>query len=95
MATDIDRLIEEIKSLPPEAQHRLRQALDEHVPADGAESTASSVELADVEYQERLVKAGLLKKVQPRRRNQSAFDRFQPIKIAGKPLSESIIEERR
>jgi hypothetical protein len=95
MATDIERLIREIRALPPEDQDRLRHALAEQVPRQEPERAATPEELAEVEYQERLVKAGLLEQVRPRRRDQRAFDRFQPIKITGKPLSETIIEERR
>ena len=52
-------------------------------------------ELTDEDYQKRLVEAGLLKEVRPRRCDQQAFERFEPVEISGKPLSETVIEERR
>lgn len=49
----------------------------------------------DDEYQRHLVTSGLMKSAKPRRRDQQAFERFEPVEITGKPLSETIIEERR
>jgi len=51
--------------------------------------------LTDEEYQTRLVKAGLLAAVRPRRRDQWKFEQFSPVEISGEPLSQTIIEERR
>ena len=90
MATDIERLIGEVQRLSPDERRRLREAMDEQV----ARSSASPLP-TDEEYQERLVEAGLLKQVRPRRRDQRAFDSYRPVEISGKPLSETIIEERR
>jgi hypothetical protein len=93
MATDTDRLIQEIRSLAPEDRQRLQEAL--------AAETRDDIPLlfsgqrADEAYQERLVQAGLLREVRPRHRDQQAFERFRPVEIVGKPLSETIIEERR
>jgi hypothetical protein len=103
MARDIHKLIEQIKAIPPEDQQRVRAALDA-APAAASEEAfgkeapggeLSADERAELRFQERLVSAGLLKEVRPRRRDQRAFDRFQPVRVEGKPLSETIIEERR
>jgi hypothetical protein len=51
--------------------------------------------MPDEEYQKRLVQAGLLSEVRTRRRDQQVFERFRPVPITGKPLSETIVEERR
>ncbi len=93
MAADIDRLIQELRSLSAEEQQPMREAFAVELPS--ATSTSSREERADVAYQERLVQAGLLKQVNPRRRDQQAFDGFKPVEISGTPLSETIIEERR
>jgi hypothetical protein len=94
MATDIDTLIREIRSLPPDEQRRLQRVLAEGAP-DNNQSSPSADKITDENYQQRLVDAGLLKHVKPRRRDQQAFDSFRPVEISGKPLSETIIEERR
>jgi len=44
---------------------------------------------------EQLVVEGLLSHVPPRKKDLNRFLRWDPIPIKGKPLSETIIEERR
>jgi hypothetical protein len=52
-----------------------------------------SDKLIDQRLQEALLKKGLLREIKPPRENK--IRDFEPIKIKGKPLSETIIEERR
>jgi hypothetical protein len=94
MATDLTKLIQEVRSLTPDEKDRLRAVLSEEssVPVRALPPPSP---LTDEEYQTRLVAAGLLKRVKPRHRDREAFDQFQPVEISGKPLSETIIEERR
>ena len=42
-----------------------------------------------------LVERGLLDKTPPAGKDQERFNRWRPIQISGKPISETIIEERR
>ena len=94
MATDVERLIQEIRALPPQERRRLQAVLAEEA---GTESGWQNPveEIADEQYQRRLVDAGLLKEIRPRKRDQRAFAAFEPAEISGTPLSETIIEERR
>ncbi len=94
MATDTERLIQEIRSLAPEDRRRVQEALAAET-RDDTVRALSPGQRADEAYQERLIQAGLLREVRRRRRDQQAFERYRPVEIAGKPLSESIIEERR
>jgi len=91
MATDIEKLLQEIRSLPPEQQQQVREALDEQtsptVPMDEAS--------AEEEFKRRLVKAGLLREIKPPIKDLSPYRDRKPFEIEGKPLSETIIEERR
>lgn len=88
MATDIEKLIETVKHLSAEDRQRLRRALVSVASNDDHEAE-------DVDYQTTLVGAGLLSSVRPRQRDQHAFERFEPVPMSGRPLSETIIEERR
>jgi hypothetical protein len=88
MATDIQRLIEQIDALPPDDQARVRQAIL-------ATAAAPSPPDHSVELQQRLIAAGLLKGFKAPRRDTEAFQTRKPANIQGKPLSETIIEERR
>jgi hypothetical protein len=91
MATDIERLLKEIRSLPPEEQKRVREALDEE-PAPAADMDEAS---AEEEFKRRLLQAGLLKQIKPPITDLTPYRDRKPFEIQGKPLSETIIEERR
>ena len=88
MSVALDQLIEQVKALPPIERQKVRQALAE------AESEVPHSTPED-QFQKRLVQCGLLAAPKNPARNQAAFDRFVPVPIQGKPLSETIIEERR
>ena len=89
MSIVLEELIQQVKALPPEAQQRVRAALDQSTPpASGSPAT-------EEDFQRRLVETGMLDEMKRPKRDQAAFDRFQPIHISGRPLSEDIIEDRR
>jgi hypothetical protein len=93
MATDIEKLLQEIRSLPAEDQNRVREALRD---AEAAEPAGPMDEAAaEEEFKRRLVKAGLLREIKPPIRDLTPYLDREPFEIEGKPLSETIIEERR
>ena len=95
MAPRVEQLIEEIKALPLEDQQLLRETLaDATPPAEAMEAIS-----AEEEFKQRLLEAGIIKEIKrPPRDLQQAhedFLKYQPIQVRGKPISETIIEERR
>ncbi|MEX0713258.1 MAG: hypothetical protein WD278_12965 [Pirellulales bacterium] len=91
MATDIERLIQEIQALPVEDRTRVRKALE-----GGSAPLRPQSQLApEPDLQKRLIDAGLLKEFKRPLRDAEAFKSRKPVSIEGKPLSETIIEERR
>jgi hypothetical protein len=90
MATpSFDQIWEAIKGLDAEKQQRLRSLLDVLLARRGVPLTEKDeVELA-------LLKDGTLDSIPPSTPDQSSFDNWKPVTIEGKPLSETIIEERR
>jgi hypothetical protein len=96
MATDLGKLLAEIGSLSAEEKLRLREYLDIAINGHGEDARAGEggVVAADLQYQELLKSAGLLREVKPRKRDQAAFDSYRPVQISGRPLSETIVEER-
>lgn len=90
---DFEKLIAAVQSLSPRDRARLREVLAADANG-GATAPCESHNLSDLDYQKRLQHAGLLKSVMPRARDQKAFERFRPVKVSGKPVSETIIEER-
>jgi hypothetical protein len=83
----LEKILEEIKSLTPEEQAKVRELLDS-LPLQ--EKATPSRE----EYEKYLLAKGVIshipsRKIPPERRD------FKPIEVEGEPLSETIIRERR
>jgi hypothetical protein len=91
MATDIEKLLQDILSLPPEEQKHVRDAIDQGMTYEAADGERP----AEEEFQRRLVEAGLLKEIKRPLRDAEAFKNGKPVEIKGKPLSETVIKERR
>jgi hypothetical protein len=79
----VSEVLEAVRAMSPEERERVRTLLDA-LP----DATSSSDDAA----QARLHEAGLLGETRPRAT--SARARRTPVEIKGKPLSETIIEER-
>ena len=95
MTTRVEELIERIKTLSPEEQKRLRDSFAATIPPAVATESSS----AEDEFKQRLLELGIIKEIKrPPHDLQKAheeFVKYQPIPIRGKPISETIIEERR
>lgn len=92
MATmNFDQVWEAAKALTPEEQCRLRSLLDTLLARQGSPLTKGE------ELDLLLLKEGVLSKVPnpPTSEELARFQNWKPIEVAGKPLSESIVEERR
>lgn len=90
MATDIEQLVSQLRSLSPNEQRRIRQVLDEQLITSPPPQQAT-----EDDFKQRLVELGLLKQIKHPARNADSFLSWKPVQIKGKPLSETIIEERR
>ena len=87
MSTDVERVLNEIKALTPEEIIQVRQKVDELLAAQTADAAGT--------LKQRLFDAGLLSEIKTPERDAEAFRSYQPITVKGKPVSETIIEERR
>jgi len=83
----LNRILSKIRTLQPDEIELLERTLRERREAD---SYGYSVE--EWRVQKALVEAGLMQKITPRC-TESVLE-FTPVPIIGKPLSETIIEER-
>ncbi len=82
----LEKILEEIKSLTPAAQAKVRELLDSLEPPPPPVSRE--------EYEKYLLAKGIIthipsRQIPPERRD------FKPVEIEGEPLSETIIRERR
>jgi hypothetical protein len=87
-STVLDHLMKEIQELDPTERAELRRRLD-----------SLSMEPTDVEklreLDRRLFQEGLLSRINPVDESVEEPDAWQPIAVSGKPLSETLVEERR
>ena len=92
MSATLDKIIEEVKALPPGELQQLRAAVDSLL----SESDETS---AEDEFERELIAEGILSNRTDLRSEQPApaLDRrsFKPVNVTGKPVSEIVIEERR
>jgi hypothetical protein len=87
--TSLEEIVNAVKALPPEEQAELRRRL-EALPDQPGELARDLNERA----QRALYEAGLLSEIKPPIADPRPYRR-DPITIKGKPLSETVIEERR
>jgi hypothetical protein len=87
MSTNVERVLNEIKALSPAELEEIRQIVDELL--------TKQARVTDRSLQQMLHDAGLLSEVKMPRRDEESFHSYQPITVKGKPVSETIIEERR
>lgn len=84
----LDRIREELKALTPDEQRSLRDMVDELL-------VKSAPRITEEEFEQRLLKKGVISRIPPRIRDASFEANRKLIEVAGKPVSETIIEERR
>lgn len=84
--TTVERLYQEAMALPPDDLRRLIEMLSQAEPA--------KPEMTEEEFQTRLMSEGIISEL-PTPLAEREEEEFRPIQVQGKPLSETIIEERR
>ena len=89
MSATLSKILEEVRMLPPKEQRQLRSQLDAIVP-----SAPTTDELED-EFERELMAEGILGEVKPLPDDDLEFHAYRPVTVTGKPISETIIEERR
>jgi len=86
--SNLDRIREEVKALTPDEQRSLRDMIDELL-------AASAPQMTEDEFEQHLLRKGVISRIPPRIRDASFEANRKLIEVKGKPLSETIIEERR
>ena len=82
-------LLTEIQKLPPAEQQRLLEALKRDVKMKSEQRPITEDEVEEI-----LLAKGIISEIPPRVPDDEE-ETFEPIEVPGKPLSETIIEERR
>lgn len=87
MPDTVEKIAEEIKTLSPQQRQRLRDMLDE--------SPEEELRRRKEEVYQRLRDKGIIVHIPLPDTEHLPFENYVPVKVEGKPLSETIIEERR
>ena len=95
----VEEIVEAVRALPPEEQAELRRRLEALAAQPDKKERRADQNLQtnrdlDQRVQRALFEAGLLSEIKPPITDPTPYRR-EPIKIVGKPLSETVIEERR
>lgn len=85
---NLDRVFEEVKTLTQDEQRSLRDMLDELL-------VKSAPKMTEEEFEQHLLRKGVISRIPPRIRDPKFEANRKLIEVKGKPLSETIIEERR
>lgn len=91
-STGLEKVIAEVKALTQEEQRQVRDLIDSLL-----EDSAEARELALPEglLERRLLKRGAISEIPERNFDPNTYKEFEAIEVKGKPVSETIIEERR
>jgi len=92
----VEDILKAVSDLPPQEQAEVKRRIEGLLPeSDQADVPNESLQAGDLDQrlQRALYEAGLIKEIKPRVKRPR--ERRPLIKIKGKPLSETIIEDRR
>ena len=89
MSTNVERVLEQIRALTAEEQKEIRAALNP--------SATTRPPMTEDEFQQHLLDAGVISELKPPMSEQelARFRAYKPIEVTGKPVSETLIEDRR
>lgn len=90
MATKLEQILQDVRALSPEDQQQLCRLLAETLPTFQAVAPAT-----EATFQQQLVAAGLLREIKRPAATQVPSVRRPRVTVQGKPLSATVIEERR
>jgi hypothetical protein len=85
-SANLEKVIEEVKALTLDEKRKLPATLSELL---------TSPQPTEDDFKRAMVKAGLLNSIEPSEVDLESFKNYKPVDIEGKPVSETLIEERR
>jgi hypothetical protein len=92
-STSLEKVIEEVKALTPGERRQVRELIDS-LPENPAETQEELLSPEDL-LERRLLDRGVISEIPKRNFDPDTYKEFEPIEVKGKPVSETIIEERR
>jgi hypothetical protein len=87
----LNKIIEDVKALSQEDQLKVRELIDSIL--DNPTEPQEPLLLEDL-LERRLLERGVISEIPKRNFDPDTYKEFEPIEVKGKPVSETIIEER-
>jgi hypothetical protein len=89
-------ILGEIQKMPLDEVRKLAEHLRDYLRAqEKAAPATKETDAREDEFERHLLAKGLITQIPARDETDQEFDTFEPIKVEGEPLSETIIRERR
>ena len=89
-------VLTEIRKLDLDEAREVAERLADYLREQESEALAQAdTEAREDEFERQLLTKGVISHIPTRDETDEEFDRFEPIDVAGEPLSETIIRERR
>jgi hypothetical protein len=89
--TELEKVMQEVKALPPDDLRKVKALIDSLLQPPNVEAETSLEDQLD----QLLFEAGVISEIPKRLPRPAHLRGFKPIEVKGKPISETIIEERR
>ena len=90
-SSSLEKVIKELKELTQEEQLQVRQLIDSLL--ENPTETQQVLSPEDL-LERRLLERGAISEIPKRNFDPDTYKEFEPIEVSGKPVSETIIEER-
>jgi len=87
MSTNVERVLDQIRSMTAEERQQVRVALN-------SPDTDKPLMTED-DFEQHLLAKGVISSVPSRNLGSAEYSKRKPVEVKGKPVSETIIEERR
>lgn len=89
-------LLSEIQKMPLDELREVAERLEKYLhERESTAPTTEGTEAREDEFERQLLAIGVITQIPTRDETDEEFDKFDPIEVAGEPISETIIRERR
>jgi len=90
-SASVEKIIEGVRALTQEEQLQVRELIDSLL---GNPNEAQGMLSPEDLLERRLLERGVISEIPKRNVDPATYKEFEPIEVKGKPVSETIIEER-
>jgi hypothetical protein len=87
-SANLENLLEEVRALSAEERRQVRKLLDKMAESDELQSRRREAE-------RKLLEAGLIVEVRQPPTDIETYRNYNPVEVTGRPVSETLVEERR